>query len=68
MISPLQSLMKDQVDNLVEKGIEGAVTINGMMNPIERADAIEKLNGKASLLYISPEQLRSKTRGAVDVA
>ena len=62
IISPLQSLMKDQVDNLVEKGIEGAVTINGMMNPIERADAIERVkNGKASLLYISPEQLRSKT-------
>lgn len=62
VISPLQSLMKDQVDNLVEKGIEGAVTINGMMNPIERADAIERVkNGKASLLYISPEQLRSKT-------
>ena len=62
VIVPLQSLMKDQVDNLVEKGIEGAVTINGMMNPIERADAIERVkNGKASLLYISPEQLRSKT-------
>ena len=62
VISPLQSLMKDQVDNLVEKGIEGAVTINGLMNPIERADAMERVkNGKASMLYISPEQLRSKT-------
>lgn len=62
VISPLQSLMKDQVDNLVERGIEEAVTINGMMNPIERADAIERVrNGKATILYISPEQLRSKT-------
>lgn len=62
VISPLQSLMKDQVDNLIDKGIEGAVTINGMMNPVERADAIERVkNGKASILYISPEQLRSKT-------
>lgn len=62
IISPLQSLMKDQVDNLASKGIEDAVTINGMLNPIERADAVERVsNGKASLLYISPEMLRSKT-------
>jgi len=62
VISPLQSLMKDQVDNLVSKGIEDAVTINGMLNPIERANAIERVSsGKASLLYISPEMLRSKT-------
>ncbi len=62
VISPLQSLMKDQVDNLAEKGIETAVTVNGMLNPIERAEAIERVaNGKAAILYISPEQLRSKT-------
>ena len=62
VISPLQSLMKDQVDNLVDKGIDGAVTINGMMNVVERANAIELVkNGKASILYISPEQLRSRT-------
>lgn len=34
VIVPLQSLMKDQVDNLVEKGIEGAVTVNGLMDPV----------------------------------
>ena len=62
VISPLQSLMKDQVDNLAEKGIENAVTVNGMLNPIERAEALERVaSGKASILYISPEQLRSKT-------
>lgn len=62
VISPLQSLMKDQVDNLSEKGIEDAVTVNGMLNPIERAEALDRVaSGKASLLYISPEQLRSKT-------
>lgn len=62
VISPLQSLMKDQVDNLEEKGITDAVTINGLLSPIERAEAIERvMSGKASLLYISPEQLRSKT-------
>ena len=40
VISPLQSLMKDQVDNLEKKGIADAVTINGFLSPIERAEAI----------------------------
>ena len=62
VISPLQSLMKDQVDNLEKMGITDAVTINGLLDPIERAKSIERVeNGKASLLYISPELLRSKT-------
>lgn len=62
VISPLQSLMKDQVDSLSKIGIVDAVTINGLLNPIERAEAIERvMNGKASLLYIAPESLRSKT-------
>ena len=62
VISPLQSLMKDQVDNLVKKGIVRAVTINGAIDPVERADAFEKVeSGFANLLYISPESLRSRT-------
>lgn len=62
VISPLQSLMKDQVDNLEEKSIVDAVTVNGMLSPIERANALERVaNGMATILYISPEQLRSKT-------
>lgn len=62
VISPLQSLMKDQVDNLERNGITEAVTINGLLDPIERAKSIERIkNGSASLLYISPESLRSKT-------
>lgn len=62
VISPLQSLMKDQVDNLAERGIVDAVTINGLLDPISRADAIRRvMDGDASLLYISPEMLRSNT-------
>ncbi|MGN0317427.1 MAG: RecQ family ATP-dependent DNA helicase [Lachnospira sp.] len=62
VISPLQSLMKDQVDNLTKKGIVDAVTINGMLSPIERAESFDRIeNGLASIVYISPEQLRSKT-------
>lgn len=62
IISPLQSLMKDQVDNLEKAGITDAVTINGLLDPIERSKSIERVeNGSASILYISPESLRSRT-------
>lgn len=62
VISPLQSLMKDQVENLEKKGISEAVYINGLLSPIERRNALERVeSGEASLLYIAPEQLRSKT-------
>lgn len=61
IISPLQSLMKDQVDVLEKRhGITAAVTINGMLSPLERSEAIERVyQGGANLLYISPESLRS---------
>ena len=62
VISPLQSLMKDQVDHLEEKGITDAVAINGLLDPLERKEAIDRVaNGMASLLYIAPESLRSGT-------
>lgn len=60
VISPLQSLMKDQVDNLEKAGITSAVTINGLLDPVERAKSYERVeNGDACLLYVSPESLRS---------
>lgn len=62
VISPLQSLMKDQVDGLNAQGIVEAVTVNGQLDPIERSKSIELVkDGTASILYISPESLRSKT-------
>jgi len=69
VISPLQSLMKDQVDNLADRGITNAVTINGLLDPITRALSIQRVqDGEASLLYISPEMLRSKTIGRILMA
>lgn len=60
IISPLQSLMKDQVDNLERAGITSAVTINGLQDPIERSKSFERVQeGLAHLLYLSPESLRS---------
>ncbi|WP_289192473.1 helicase-related protein, partial [Xylanibacter rodentium] len=62
-------LMKDQVDNLADRGITDAVTINGMLDPITRSLAIQRVqDGEASLLYISPEMLRSKTIGRILIA
>ena len=62
VISPLQSLMKDQVDNLVARGVSEAVSINGLLDPIDRSVAVNQVaDGTANLLYIAPEMLRSKT-------
>ncbi|MCL1813493.1 MAG: RecQ family ATP-dependent DNA helicase [Treponema sp.] len=63
VISPLQSLMKDQTDNLENQhNITDAVTINGSLDPLERAKAFERVeDGSASILYIAPEALRSNS-------
>ncbi|AMM52966.1 hypothetical protein TH61_14395 [Rufibacter sp. DG15C] len=63
IISPLQALMKDQVDVLSHRfDITNAVFINGLLSPLERAETIAKVReGGAQLLYIAPESLRSKT-------
>lgn len=62
VISPLQSLMKDQVDNLLNKSITKAVALYGLLDPLERAKNIERVrDGEVSILYLAPESLRSKT-------
>jgi len=62
VISPLQSLMKDQVDNLEKKDIIDAVAISGLLDPVDRTKAVQRVeNGEASILYIAPESLRSLT-------
>lgn len=60
VISPLVALMADQVQGLARAGISTSVTVNGMLSLPERHDALEKVRmGDASILLISPEQLRS---------
>ncbi len=63
IISPLQALMKDQVDNLKSKTGSMAVgAIYGMLTPPERGAMLEQVRmGDIGLLYISPEQLRNKS-------
>jgi ATP-dependent DNA helicase RecQ len=54
--------MKDQIDNLLEKDITSAVTINGLLSPLERSQAFERVEGgQATMLYIAPESLRSES-------
>ncbi len=58
VISPLISLMKDQVDALVQNGVR-AVTLNSSMTSEELWGAFRTLKGGASLLYVAPERLES---------
>ncbi|MEF2175306.1 MAG: RecQ family ATP-dependent DNA helicase, partial [Candidatus Absconditabacteria bacterium] len=62
VISPLQSLMKDQVDILNTRfNVHNVGFINGTLNPLERREMYEKVEfGGIDMLYISPEQLRSQ--------
>lgn len=60
VISPLQSLMKDQVDSLVARGITCAGYLNGLLNPLERRVTLDKLRlGDLGLIFVAPEQFRS---------
>ncbi|WP_270567178.1 DNA helicase RecQ [Clostridium beijerinckii] len=60
VISPLISLMKDQVDNLVGAGIKAAY-INSTQNmDTIRNILIEASMGEYKIIYISPERLESK--------
>ena len=62
VISPLVALMADQVEGLEAKGIGSCVTINGLLSMPERAEALDRVRlGDASILLISPEQLRSRS-------
>ncbi|MDE7349663.1 MAG: ATP-dependent DNA helicase, partial [Muribaculaceae bacterium] len=59
VVTPLISLMKDQVDNLKRRGII-AVMLNSGMTIRETRVAWERLtNGRARFLYVSPEKLRN---------
>ncbi len=60
VVSPLISLMQDQVDALHDNGI-GATFLNSSLNSWQvrhREEAI--LNGKSKLLYVAPERLVSE--------
>ena len=57
VVSPLLSLMKDQVDGLVASGIQAAA-LNSSLRPEERDRVVADLDrGSCRLLYVTPERL-----------
>lgn len=59
VISPLISLMKDQVDSLNEVGIPAAF-INSTLSNLEMNERVRKAaRGEIKLLYVAPERLES---------
>ena len=69
VVSPLQSLMHDQVQALAGRTQASAAAIHGMLTAIERQDVLERVRmGDIGLLYLSPEQTRNRSvRGALRV-
>jgi ATP-dependent DNA helicase RecQ len=62
VVSPLISLMKDQVDALVRNGFR-AVVINSSLEFEERRDTLRRLRaGECELLYVAPEGLEGSLR------
>lgn len=62
VVSPLQALMKDQVDGLVRRTqFQNVAALSGLLTSPERAAVLRGIKmGGITLLYVSPEQLRSK--------
>ncbi|MCO4754218.1 MAG: DEAD/DEAH box helicase, partial [Bacteriovoracaceae bacterium] len=57
VISPLISLMKDQVDSLCRKGIRSAY-LNSSLKRSEEREVISAVeNGEIKILYVSPERM-----------
>ena len=59
VVSPLISLMKDQVDQLLRLGISAAC-MNSMLDEVQyQALRAQVLRGEIKILYVAPERLRS---------
>jgi ATP-dependent DNA helicase RecQ len=59
VVSPLISLMKDQVDALTANGVPAAC-VNSTMPPAERKQIADRITaGELKLLYMAPERLMS---------
>jgi ATP-dependent DNA helicase RecQ len=60
IVSPLISLMKDQVDSLLQSSVSGAATLHSGLPPEERWDVERRVRtGEVKMLYVAPERLRA---------
>ena len=60
VITPLIALMKDQVENLYQRGIQAAAVYTGMTREEQRIALDNCLFGPYHFLYVSPERLDSE--------
>ncbi len=60
IVSPLISLMKDQVDSLLQSSVADAATLHSGLSPEERWEVERRVRtGEVKMLYVAPERLRS---------
>ncbi len=60
IVSPLISLMKDQVDSLIQSSVATAATLHSGLSPEERWEVERRVGtGDIRMLYVAPERLRS---------
>jgi ATP-dependent DNA helicase RecQ len=60
IVSPLISLMKDQVDSLLQSSVSDAATLHSGLSPEERWGVERRVRtGEVKMLYVAPERLRS---------
>src|SRR5919202_2076457 len=60
IVSPLISLMKDQVDSLLQSAVQEAATLHSGLSPEERWEVERRVRtGEIRMLYVAPERLRS---------
>ena len=57
VVSPLISLMKDQVDGLVANGVEAALVNSAMSYEQNRRVLSDARRGRVKVLYVAPERL-----------
>ena len=60
VVSPLISLMKDQVQQLHDRGIRAACLVSGLSGIEQEIIYNNCIHGKIKLLYVSPERLRQQ--------
>lgn len=60
VVTPLISLMKDQVDNLRQRGVQAVCLHSGLTRQELKYGLDRCMLGRAKLLYASPERLQSK--------
>ena len=61
VVSPLISLMKDQVQQLSNRGIKAACLVSGTSGIEQEIVYNNCIHGKVKLLYVSPERLKQQS-------